>query len=449
MAPLQAHLSARSIGHDGVAPGVCSTQHSARTISSQAQLSARSIGFEEGHPSASPTQLSARSGQEAVAPGLEQVYNCCYQCEVSVLQATFPPLLDASDFRSSLGVSSLVQESLEVPSPFPFTFSVPSHDALEHNLVHVRIGPRSIGHVTAEFEAYLSLSSCAARGHLGQRHAVALGMVPLGSGASPRAISRHCSATDSASGTSRGHAPQVTVACLVLQRPARVNDLKVNAHVTTSSQAEAVKLEAKSPGQAFVQAVPCKPLPIQAAAIVPVGEEITVVERTPQDNSLLCEELEKARNELRMQQTLMNFQEKRLRSFEAQSDVARAQEGRETVRSTELQAQLEQLSATVRRQQLEIASLQDQLLAQGEREQHLRQAQVRAQAQDQAQAKLQEQAHAHMVGQIEARDRRVRELEIALQDRERQLDMIPDAVDMILRSPRQMLGDAGIVGAGV
>lgn len=445
VAPFQVRLSTHSPGHDDAVPGVKMAQHSTVAMPCQAQMLAQSIGCEESHPSNSPVKVSTRSGREVVKIGFGRVPDS-YRCEVSVLKASFPPLLDASDFRSSLRFSSLAQESLEVASPFPLVFSIPGQDALERNLLHVRIMPRELGRVTTEFETYLCLFPLTARADIGQRQVVTLGMVPFGSGASPRAICRHCSAADSASETLHTHMPLVTVACFVSGCPAREDEAKDGAHAAASLQAEA-KTDAMSPGQIPIPAVAYKAL---SAPIVPVATDVGEVERGPQGNASLREDLEKARNELRMQQALMKFQEKRLRSFEAaQSDVvARAQEGLPTARATDVQVQLEQLAATVRRQQLEIADLRDQLRSQGAIEPHSQQTQAQIHPpQDRALVEAQ-QARARTQDELEVRNRRVRELEIALQHRDRQLDMIPDAVDMILRSPRPALGDAEPAGVG-
>lgn len=437
-APYQAQLSARF--HDNAVSGVKTTQHSMAAIPYQTPRIVQSVGCREGHPSANLAHAPMQVGQEVGKLGLERSLDCSYRCEVSVLKATFPPFLDALDFRSSLGFLSLVRESSEVASPFPLAFSVPSQDALEDNLLHVCIVPRELGgRVTTEFETYLSLSSLAARADLGQRRVITLGMAPSGSGASPRAVCRHCIGADSASGMAETHTPRVSVACLVSRCSPPAGEVKDDAHVETFFKVE-TKLDSKLPGQSPVRALASKP---SLAPTVPVATSAGEVELGPQENASLREDLAKAQNELRMQQTLMKFQEKRLRSFEAQSGAALAQEHLATARSTGMQVQLERLAATAQQQQLEIADLNNQLRAYRARE-----LQAQAQAQDPVQAQVQATACARMQDEIEARDRRVSELEIALQDRDRQLDMIPDAVDMILRSPRPLLGDIEPAGAG-
>lgn len=436
-APYQAQFSARS--HDNGVSGVKATQHS-MAVSYQTPRIVKSVSYREGHPSANPAHAPMQVGQEVGKPRLERSHDCSYRCEVSVVKVTFPPFLDALDFRSSLGFSSLVRQSSEVASPFPLVFSVPSQEALEDNLLHVCIVPRELGgRVTAEFETYLSLSSFAAHTDIGQRRVITLGMAPSGSGASPRAICSHCSGDDSASGMAETHTPRVSVDCLVSRCSSPTDEVREAAHVETMFQVES-KFDSKLPGQSPVR-VPASKSPL--APNVPVASSAGAVELGPQESASLREDLAKAQNELRMQQTLMKFQEKRLRSFEAQSDAALAQEQLATARSSDMQGQLERLAATVQQQQLEIADLNNQLRAYRAREM-----QAQSQAQDPVQTQVQATAHARMQDEIKARDRRVRELEIALQDRDRQLDMIPDAVDMILRSPRPLLGDIEPAGAG-
>merc|ERR1740129_2556817 len=146
-----------------------------------------------------------------------------------------------------------------------------------------------------------------------------------------------------------------------------------------------------------------------------------------------------------MQQTLMNFQERRLQVFEAQAnavaadsaasqacDAAEAQGGeghaeRSCPSSTDggredmdMLEHLQQLVAAVQTQQYQIDDLRGKI-EYGDN--------------NTSDELYLQQSQSQLRYEIGLRDQRIYELEATLEERERQLDMIPDAVDSILRSP--------------
>jgi len=380
------------------------------------------------------------------------------RCEVSILGAELPPVLDAQDFHSTVLCGSYVQSNEQMSSTWPHEIKIATEEELRQQFVHIIIAPRrpSRSGATVEFETFVPLLYILRSSGHPVQHPVQLGMVPRGSGASPASIFQCACA-----GPWGGHAARVSLACSMatrgggsLPRPLA----SANGGLGSSTQ---FKLEQDEP--------PASPQPQRLRSLspqhCPSSSSFATTAQTREDAGLapgarsqeaasrvdgeerdlsatrdgeateLREALERAQNELRMQQTLLRFQGKRLQDLEASSatiDVPVEAAGgaqRPLQLDHNTTRQVEDLQDIVRRQQDEIAQLREQLRLQMLRDERtLEQTQMRTRM------------------EMELRDQRIAELQAALEERERQLDVIPDAVDLILRSPPRQQGQSNTAG---
>lgn len=468
------------------------------TIGNERQGSLTGVAPQFAPQPANDTLTNASSDEELVPPAGESAIKGAFLCEVSILGAQLPPDLDPRAFCSTVAYTTFSQSSREIVSQKPHKFVVHSEQALAQNYVRIGLEPRGSSS-SLGFETYMLLAHVVERFGLGPGRCVALGMVPCGSGAAPAEIARFCAQPLAAEQKELGaFAARVSLACSVVQTAGslwhsetdlessskdwpRADDerpLQLDAEPQAdmgdrgvlpgpqgllAMASEAAEVPAKetqalsAPSQSFRD-----PPGASAAASAQQGQQPQSPGRgggspgasaawheeqeEEDERQWLQEELKRARNELRMQQTLMNFQERRLQVFEAQSNaIAAAGAASEAYEASERFAgvyeQLRQMSETVQMQQDEIMHLREQLAMRTQRDaQSWQQAQLRVRLEHALQ-----ECQAQMAYEVDVRDHRIAELEMALQERERQLDMIPDAVDSILRSPPRLLGEESVV----
>jgi len=414
---------------------------------------------------------SSASSVEVVPGSSSGILSGAFLCEVVILAAELPPEFDSGDFYSAISFTAFSQTNAEVASVQPHRFVVHTEDALSQNYVHIMLQPRdSANRFSQEFETFLPLAHVVERFGLGQGRCIALGMVPRGSGAAPSAIFQYCCCQNESRSAGRelgGHAARISLACSIQQRPGSLwdqsADLDWPVHEGLQGKGSSSGHLARYQGQGQEdtsgereaptsddwdsqaacdaqgcngQGSPCSPSQQSAGQLRSPGATEEGACEEVDEQQWLQEELKRARNELRMQQTLMNFQERRLQVFEAQSNaVAAAGAASEAydqrMQNPEIHEQLRLLGDTVQTQQEEIHHLREHLAFYSSRSEHLWQ-------QTAAQRRLEhalQQSQARMKYEIDAREQRIHELEMALQERDQQLDMIPDAVDSILRSP--------------
>jgi len=466
---------------------------------------------------------SESSAEELVATDANQG---AFLCELAVLAADLPHLLDPLDFHSVVSFTSMSQANVEVKSHKPHRFVAHSQESLASNFVHVLLRPLADdGCVTLELETYFPLSHVVDCFGYGQGHKLSLGLLPRGSGATPEAIFRHCSLLGKADANAGdGSGSKISLSCSVLEKPGGLWRSQPDLEYLANGQWPAAVSRA-CPSNGYRPAEGEAPEPAHRRGRSEWDEQRPSQERrageaesshsqSPPGNHGACspftdggwdeeqehvwlqEELKRARNELRMQQTLMNFQERRLQVFEAQSNaiaaVGAASQGYDASMSNPrdegyagVQEQIRHLGDQVQMQQDEIFRLRDQLSFQqaggsgtpnfmspwqqpqrqefqqppapawqtGQQQPEHWQQRPQQQQQQQQQPRQEQQSwneqarfdqalyesRAQMGHELIAREQRIAELELALQERDQQLDMIPDAVESILRSPPRPL----------
>merc|ERR1712136_105144 len=274
-----------------------------------------------------------------------------------------------------------------VLSTRPHSFSVQGE--LGGRLLYITLRPcEPSGPVKLELETFLALP-CVEQSDT----TMELGMVPCGSGASARAISRHCAPPGQvAEGAPHNLAARVAVLRLVLSVKS-LSPVSDDDRATTSSANETVPPDASQDGDG------------PAIHRPPVHSRTSVGNQSDgRVKDWLSAELQGVRTELQVQQTLMTFQERRLQAFEKTGSCA--------------ETAADGLKASVQVQQEEFQKLRVDLQRQQASQQHvLWQAQLRFQA------------------DIDQRDRRIAKLQQELREKDRQLERMAEEGDSIWRMP--------------
>merc|ERR1712137_454742 len=287
------------------------------------------------------------------------------------------------------------------------------------HFLHVCMQPHDpLGAVTTKFETFMPVSHVAQHGGFSRGQSIKLGMIPAGSGASPNAIFNYCVGKSTTECSSRGFIARVSLRCLLSRTLASViadcnNTTREVSAATFRKDEEAQTVPSNDQLDEFAGGtLSCSSL----------TRDISSVKASNDTTKMLQEELYRVQNELRMQQAVANFQQRRLESFESQSEIL-SPLAASSISDREMIVHMQELGQTVEKQQSEIKYLRDELDQRRQCDEHALQ-----------------QLERLMRIEINLRDQRIVELEETLQGTEQQLDGVPDVIDSMLRTPPRSPG---------
>lgn len=317
-----------------------------------------------------------------------------YRCEVSIVGVDLPSVLDVADFYSAVSYSSFAESNAGVLSTRPHSFSVQGE--LGGRLLHITLRPcEPSGPVKLELETFLALP-CVEQSDT----TIELGMVPCGSGASARAISRHCAPPGQ---VAEGAASVLGVQSAVLHLVVSITQLSYPSDVNGASSSVRETLLDSSRGAVDSDRLSSTSSPVAGKP-----------RSQPEDVDRIAAELDDVRTELQVQQTLLGFQEKRLQACETSGgnpEIANA----------------EALKATVRTQQDELQKLRREMRERQSAQEHVMwQVQLRFQA------------------EIDVRDQRVGKLQEELREKDRQIERMSNS-DVIWRMPSTGMEQTSVI----